>query len=105
MALDQITFFEVHLDGTKIGEKLGSTTSGKRSKESKQIETKQSTEESSGGSRGKRALLGTVLALAIFGVVAWRRRKSSEQTTVDDYAERQGGLADSESVELDDVDA
>jgi MYXO-CTERM domain-containing protein len=104
MALDKLTFLEVHLDGAQIGPKFGSTadeemTEAEMAPES-DIET---SEESSGSGRG-RAILGGVLALALFGVVAWRRRKG-RQTTMDDYTEREGGLSDSDTVELDDIDA
>jgi hypothetical protein len=104
MVLDKLTLFEVHLDGAQFGRKsLGDTSDA----EAEAMETDaematETTEESSGGSRRLLALL--VAGLAVAGVAAWRRR-SGDQTTMDDYTEGESGLAESDSVELDDLDA
>lgn len=104
MALDKLTLFEVHLDGAQIGPKsVGGTPdvadeemeTGMETGTTDEIEMEAS-ESESGGSRRLLALVVGVVALV--AVAAWRRR-GGDQTTMDEYADAEDGLADSESVD------
>lgn len=108
MVFENLTIFELHLDDALF---TTGSSDARDADDPEESTTEQSTTEqvatgsddtSGRGLPMKLAVVGVVLAAMAFTV---RRYRSDEQTTVDDYAEDEGGLADPETAELDNVDA
>jgi hypothetical protein len=103
MVFGNLALFELHLDDASFT--TGSSDTRDADEPEQSMIEESATERDDTGGRGlpmKLAVVGIALATTAFTV---RRRRRDRRTAVDDYAEDEGGLADPETAELDDVDA